>query len=459
MKNKILSILLILSLSTFFTSCSPFTKEDIANVTLTKVKSSDSISDTVYTSNIESQDDISVFPSSPGKVQSINFELGQEVKKDDVLFVLDNTELTYKLNAAKANYDSASASYDKVASGSAKQAQIDAEKALEAAQNELKDAQKAYDIAKDQYSNNTNITSAQTAYDSAKLNYDRTNTLYTAGGASEVDLEAAQDKLTTAKAALDLAKDNTSMALSTAETRLSNANASYNSASANATITSSITNPDNITSAKASMDSAKASLDLAQYSFDNAVIKAPVDGKISAKNISVGEYTSTQTPSCIITNENTLKTTIKVTETNIQNIKEGLDANIYIPSSGASYSGTVYAISPSADTSTGMFDVKINITNPDENLKVGMVANVTFNANNENESVLVPSQCVFNKDSDSPYVYIINGDRLSKKSVTVSENQNDYIVITDGLTTDDEVVLQGSSNLSDNVKYNIVKTN
>lgn len=70
-----------------------------------------------------------------------------------------------------------------------------------------------------------------------------------------------------------------------------------------------------------------------------------------------------------------------------------------------------------------MFDVKINITNPDENLKVGMVANVTFNANNENESVLVPSQCVFNKDSDSPYVYIINGDRLSKKSVTVSENQ------------------------------------
>ena len=89
------------------------------------------------------------------------------------------------------------------------------------------------------------------------------------------------------------------MDLSTAETRLNNAKASYNSASTNATITNSITNPDNITAAKAAADSAKASLDLAQYAFDNATVKSPIDGKISTKNINVGEYTSNQTPSIV----------------------------------------------------------------------------------------------------------------------------------------------------------------
>lgn len=458
MKSNIIKILCILSLSTFLVSCSPFGSNNIANVTVTKVKTSDSISDTVYTTNISSEENISVFPSSVGKVQAISVEVGQEVKKDDVLFTLDNTDLTYKYNAAKANYESANASYDKVSSGSAKQSQVDAEKALEAAKNELKNAQEAYDIAKNQYSNNTNVTSAQTAYDAAKQNYDRTSELYKADAVAQIDLETAQNKLDTAKAALDIAIDNATMALSSAETRLSNANASYNSASTNANITNSITNPDNIAAAKATVDSAKASLDSAKYALDNATVKSPIDGKISAKNITVGEYTSNQTPSIVITGENSLTATIKVTETNIQNVKEGIKANIYLPASGLSYEGTVYAVSPSADTSNGMFDVKISIDKPDENLKVGMVANITLKNDKEDNSLLIPSKCVF-KDGDNSYVYVINGDVLSKKQVTISKNKNDYLVITNGINKDDKVVIQGSSNMADNMKYNIVKSN
>lgn len=458
MKSNIIKILCILSLSTFLVSCSPFGSNNIANVTVTKVKTSDSISDTVYTTNISSEENISVFPSSVGKVQAISVEVGQEVKKYDVLFTLDNTDLTYKYNAAKANYESANASYDKVSSGSAKQAQVDAEKALEAAKNELKNAQEAYDIAKNQYSNNTNVTSAQTAYDAAKQNYDRTNELFKADAVAQIDLETAQNKLDTAKAALDIAIDNATMALSSAETRLSNANASYNSASTNANITNSITNPDNIAAAKATVDSAKASLDSAKYALDNATVKSPIDGKISAKNITVGEYTSNQTPSIVITGENSLTATIKVTETNIQNVKEGIKANIYLPASGLSYEGTVYAVSPSADTSNGMFDVKISIDKPDENLKVGMVANITLKNDKEDNSLLIPSKCVF-KDRDNSYVYVINGDVLSKKQVTISKNKNDYLVITNGINKDDKVVIQGSSNMADNMKYNIVKSN
>ena len=458
MKSNIIKILCILSLSTFLVSCSPFGSNNIANVTVTKVKTSDSISDTVYTTNISSEENISVFPSSVGKVQAISVEVGQEVKKDDVLFTLDNTDLTYKYNAAKANYESANASYDKVSSGSAKQAQVDAEKALEAAKNELKNAQEAYDIAKNQYSNNTNVTSAQTAYDAAKQNYDRTNELFKADAVAQIDLETAQNKLDTAKAALDIAIDNATMALSSAETRLSNANASYNSASTNANITNSITNPDNIAAAKATVDSAKASLDSAKYALDNATVKSPIDGKISAKNITVGEYTSNQTPSIVITGENSLTATIKVTETNIQNVKEGIKANIYLPASGLSYEGTVYAVSPSADTSNGMFDVKISIDKPDENLKVGMVANITLKNDKEDNALLITSKCVF-KDGDNSYVYVINGDVLSKKQVTISKNKNDYLVITNGINKDDKVVIQGSSNMADNMKYNIVKSN
>lgn len=442
MKKVILGALCLICTSTLLISCN--NNSDIANVTVTKVKMSNSISDNTYTANVESGDKISIIPSAAGKIQTINVDVGQSVKKGDTLFTIDNTELTYKVNQAQANYDAANIAYDKTAGGSAKQAQNDAATALEKAKNELKDAQ-------NQYQNNTAIASAQTAYNDAKANYDRTNTLYQSSAATKVDLDTAKSKFDTASAALDIAK-------ATAETRLNNAKTSFAAASQNASITSSVLNPDNIAAAKAQVDSAKAALDIANHQLENATVTAPIDGKISAKNISVGELAPTQTPSLVLENEAALNVLIKVTETNINSIAVGMATKISVPSTGISYDGAITTISPSADQKTGMFDVKINITNPDDKIKIGMVTNISLVDSKSDNSLLVPNESVINEDGSS-YIYVINGDKLTKQAVTLGEAKNQYIEVKDGVSADDQVVVEGSSNMKDNGKFNIVKSN
>lgn len=442
MKKVILGALCLICTSTLLISCN--NNSDIANVTVTKVKMSNSISDNTYTANVESGDKISIIPSAAGKIQTINVDVGQSVKKGDTLFTIDNTELTYKVNQAQANYDAANIAYDKTAGGSAKQAQNDAATALEKAKNELKDAQ-------NQYQNNTAIASAQTAYNDAKANYDRTNTLYQASAATKVDLDTAKSKFDTASAALDIAK-------ATAETRLNNAKTSFAAASQNASITSSVLNPDNIAAAKAQVDSTKAALDIANHQLENATVTAPIDGKISAKNISVGELAPTQTPSLVLENEAALNVLIKVTETNINSIAVGMAAKISVPSTGISYDGAITTISPSADQKTGMFDVKINITNPDDKIKIGMVTNISLVDSKSDNSLLVPNESVINEDGSS-YIYVINGDKLTKRAVTLGQAKNQYIEVKDGVSADDQVVVEGSSNMKDNGKFNIVKSN
>ena len=442
MKKIISSTLCVVCISTLLIGCSG--NSDIANVTVTKVKTSNSISDTTYTGNVESSEKLSIIPSVSGKIQTVDVEVGQTVEKDAKLFTIDNTELTYKLNQAQANYDAAAATYDKTAGGSAKQTQNDAATALEKAQNELKDA-------KSQLENNTAITATQTAYNDAKSNYDRINTLYQADAATKVTLDDAKSKLDTASAAFEIAKGN-------AETRLNNAKASFAAASENASITDAIINPDNVASAKAQMDSANAALDIAKHQLDNATITAPIAGKISAKNISVGELAPTQTPSIVLENANSVNIIIKVTETNINDTTVGMSAKISVPSTGLSYDGTISTISPSADQKTGMFDVKVAINNSDDNLKLGMVTNVTLVDSNENNTFLIPQESVFEEDGTS-YVYVINGDTLSKHTVKVGNVKNQYVEIKDGLSEDDQVVVQGSSNMKDNEKFNIVKSN
>ena len=442
MKKIISSTLCVVCISTLLIGCSG--NSDIANVTVTKVKTSNSISDTTYTGNVESAEKVSIIPSVSGKIQTVDVEVGQTVEKDAKLFTIDNTELTYKLNQAQANYDAAAATYDKTAGGSAKQTQNDAATALEKAKNELNDA-------KTQLENNTAITAAQTAYNDAKANYDRTNALYQADAATKVTLDDAKSKLDTATSAFEIAKGN-------AETRLNNAKASFAAASENASITDAIINPDNVASAKAQMDSANAALDIAKHQLDNATITAPIAGKISAKNISVGELAPTQTPSIVLENPNSVNVIINVTETNINDITVGMSAKVSVPSTGLSYDGTISTISPSADQKTGMFDVKVAINNSDNNLKLGMVTNVILVDSNENNALLVPKESVFEEDGTS-YVYVINGDKLAKHSVTVGEPKNQYIEIKDGLSQDDQIVVEGSSNMKDNEKFNIVKSN
>lgn len=442
MKKIISSTLCVVCISTLLIGCSG--NSDIANVTVTKVKTSNSISDTTYTGNVESAEKVSIIPSVSGKIQTVDVEVGQTVEKDAKLFTIDNTELTYKLNQAQANYDAAAATYDKTAGGSAKQTQNDAATALEKAKNELNDA-------KTQLENNTAITAAQTAYNDAKANYDRTNALYQADAATKVTLDDAKSKLDTATAALEIANAN-------AETRFNNAKASFAAASENASITDAIINPDNVASAKAQMDSANAALDIAKHQLDNATITAPIAGKISAKNISVGELAPTQTPSIVLENPNSVNVIINVTETNINDITVGMSAKVSVPSTGLSYDGTISTISPSADQKTGMFDVKVAINNSDNNLKLGMVTNVILVDSNENNALLVPKESVFEEDGTS-YVYVINGDKLAKHSVTVGEPKNQYIEIKDGLSQDDQIVVEGSSNMKDNEKFNIVKSN
>lgn len=442
MKKIISSTLCMVCISTLLIGCSG--NSDIANVTVTKVKTSNSISDTTYTGNVTSAEKVSIIPSVSGKVQTVDVEVGQTVEKDAKLFTIDNTELTYKLNQAQANYDAAAATYDKTAGGTARQTQNDAVTALEKAQNELKDAKSAFE-------NNTAIAAAQTAYNDAKSNYDRTNTLYEADAASKVTLDDAKSKLDAASAAFEISKAN-------AETRFNNAKVSFAAASENASITNAIINPDNIASVKAQMDSAKAALDIATHQLDNATITAPIAGKISAKNISVGELTPTQTPSIVLENVNSVNVVIKVTETNINDITVGMSAKISVPSTGLSYDGTISTISPSADQKTGMFDVQVAVNNLDDNLKLGMVTNVTLVNSNENNTLLIPKESVFEEDGTS-YVYVINSNLLAKHTVAVGTSKNQYVEIKDGLSEDDQVVVQGSSNMKNNGKFNIVKSN
>ncbi|MFZ3130255.1 MAG: efflux RND transporter periplasmic adaptor subunit [Desulfosporosinus sp.] len=136
-----------------------------------------------YSSSIEAADQIAVTPNVSGKVSMINVTIGQSVEKGDVLFALDSTEPTLRVNQAAANYKATVSAYN----------------------NSLK-----------AYNSKSNVLPAQAAYNAAVASYARLQALYDAGAISKVELDDGKTKVEITLAQFQTAQDSAKTALDAA---------------------------------------------------------------------------------------------------------------------------------------------------------------------------------------------------------------------------------------------------
>lgn len=133
--------------------------------------------------------------------------------------------------------------------------------------------------------------------------------------------------------------------------------------------------------AKANVDGAQARLDSIKAQLANSTLVSPVDGTVTAMDISVGE---TVTPGRAIITIANLKTfrieTTDLSEVDIPQVSIGKPAKIYIEALNLDTSGTVVEIAQQSETIGGdvVFKVTIELDQQPEGLRWGMSAEVHF---------------------------------------------------------------------------------
>ena len=459
-----------------------------------------------YTGNIKPKAKIAVTPKMGGKVVRDNAEVGKAVSAGDVLFELESTDQRLQVEQAQAAYNSAVAGYERTIGGSAQQSVTQAEQAYAAAETELGDAranlnraqeafdsriainqaknavdqaQIAYDNAVDMFNSNASVTAAQTNYDTAKLAYERTKELFATGAVSQQAMEnaegayksaeaqlhsaqvGAQQNVDSAKIALDNAQQqyknaeiNLTTSLEAAKTRYSNAETNYNSAAENLNLTKNVINPENAKSAKAQVASAQAALNIAKQSLENTVVRSPINGVISAENINEGEIASAQASAVTVVDLNGVTIEIDISENAVSYVNAGTPAEISVASAGIdNISGTVAAVSPVA-AQNGMFNAKIYVDNTSGVFKGGMIAEVKLASQTAENAVMIPAEALTKNDMEA-YVYVNNGGKPEKVTVTTGIADDNTVQITSGLSGGEEVIVKGKDYITDNCTLKI----
>jgi membrane fusion protein (multidrug efflux system) len=227
-------------------------------------------------------------------LKSIKFTDDTYVKKGQVLFVLDTTDIKAKVEEAEAALE------------------IAKEKLL-STQNKAfasTESVKAGDFTADSYEQS--IISAKATLEKAQSTFDRTSALLKIKAATQEQYEAAETSLSIAKA--DYAKS------------ISVRKSSFSTTMGLKSLAKS--DKDQINLAEAEIEQCKADLILAQQQLNYAIVRAPCDGIVSKRAVEEGQYISVGQNLCALVDNENLWVTADVKETQLDHIKIGQHVDI-----------------------------------------------------------------------------------------------------------------------------------
>jgi len=386
------------------------------------------------------------------RIKTMNVRVGDMVKAGDVLCVFDTESIEKDLEDENARLKATSVtsgnSVDK-SERSLTDTELDgvnntyrnieavdkAQRILDTKKGELKEAQRLYDK---EYEIFYKIYSEDKYYN--LLEKEANGDLE---GSDISDLSAIRS----AKSTLDTLKTNITTAekaVASAEEDLTRAQREY-ADDVRHDITSINNSTDNVEDAYASNSTAKLSSEKTIRSYETqlaaATVIAPFDGVIT--NVSVEEGNKYSSGALFkIEDASTYKVEVNIEEYYISDVAIGQEVTIKTNATGSDeLQGVVSYVAPratatnttSTTSSTPTYKVEIDVTTPNDRIRMDMTAKIVITTAKRENVIAVPSTSIFTDD---------NGDRY----IRVSKNTNDAADILD---TD-----VASMSFIDRIKYN-----
>ncbi|MBC8587542.1 efflux RND transporter periplasmic adaptor subunit [Paratissierella segnis] len=342
-----------------------------------------------FSGNIESKDNQIVFSKNMLPIKKLYVKEGDSVKKGDVLFTLDDSNLAAGIDQAQASVEIAKINYEKM-TGTAKDQQMA------------------------QVSNA--LSAAELNFNDAKSNLEKMTELYEADGISKQALDQVETVYESAELQLQSAQDNYNLTLRSIE--------------------------ENSRTAKEQLNQAEASYNSVKKQVDDLTVTAEVDGEVSEIFVEENESLAMGMQIMEIVDYDNLKITIKVDEYDIGALTVGKEVKVNINTLEKDATGIVSKISNQAQTinEVSFFTADIDLQK-DDDLRVGLSVEVSVQNKYAPNATTISMKALQFDNENKPFVYIRDMDnKVVPKPVTVGINDGNTVEIIDGIKSG-EVIL------------------
>jgi multidrug efflux pump subunit AcrA (membrane-fusion protein) len=205
-------------------------------------------------------------------------------------------------------------------------------------------------------------------------------------------------------------------------------------------------------------------------------VRAPFDGVITARRIDVGDYVSssgqtattssgaqgpaqTGTPNqelFEIAQTNVLRVYVNVPEQYAAETVPGVKATVVLASApGDSLAGTIVRTANAIDPASLTLLTEVDVDNSDGKHLPGGYAQVHFDIVTAHPPLVVPGNSLIFRQA-GPQLGIVDQDgTVHLNKITIGRDLGTALEITDGITPDDQVIVNPSDSLTDGQKVNV----
>src|SRR6202171_3460797 len=183
------------------------------------------------------------------------------------------------------------------------------------------------------------------------------------------------------------------------------------------------------------------------------IIRAPFSGRISAANVKIGNFVrpADTAPLAVINQMAPVYVTFAIPQRVLVELREAMASGssrviATIPGHQRSEDGKVAMVENSVDSTTGMITVRGIMNNESETLWPGILVATKLVIRTEN-SVVVPTVAV-QRSQNGNYVFVVKDGVAKVQPVKVDRTFQGISVIAEGLSGDEDVVVDGQLLLS-----------
>jgi membrane fusion protein, multidrug efflux system len=221
-----------------------------------------------------------------------------------------------------------------------------------------------------------------------------------------------------------------------------------------------------IDTAQAEAAAARAALQAQQALLAQKEIRAPFDGQLGIRNVNIGQYLAPGTGIVSLQSLDPIEFDFSLPEQNLSLARAGLAVEVRVDAfPDETFKGEVIAVEPSVDESTRNFRVRARLPNPEHRLRAGQFGRVTLLLPGERQVLAVPRTAV-NYSSYGTSVYVVQPIpkpqdaapaaapaapgaaaqptlEVVQRFVRVGEARGDFVAVTEGLKSGDQVATSG----------------
>jgi membrane fusion protein (multidrug efflux system) len=181
-------------------------------------------------------------------------------------------------------------------------------------------------------------------------------------------------------------------------------------------------------------------------------VRSPFAGVVGQRLVSVGDYVARGTKVASVMRTNPLRVNLTVPEQYSADIAIGRPVSLEVDAApGQRFEGQVRYVSPALQTDSRTLIVEALVANNSGILKPGSFATARIEQATERPAVLVPSAAV-RSISGTSRVYVVTGERVEERIVTVGQATDNLVEISTGLKAGENVATSNVEQLVDGAR-------